>query len=482
MRENIKKIVLIGLWIEVTFTLFGGESYVNNQGQLIVDGEPFFIMGFFADSYASSYEDKIASIDSLSRAGFNTVISSAIGADHETASHLEHAQESGMKVIYPGALNNQWKAYHLNKMETFKDAAGLLGWYIADDSHGMHPDTIKMYHEQAKGIDSTHITTHSMALSCWNDYGQDFIKERIKYCDVLQMQSYPIGKEAIDEVYHDMRLTLAAARTSKTPVVVDLQLFSWQLTGHSWGRWPTPKEADLMTWLAIVAGVDGYLYFTYYDKLVEPARALSQSQPRLWKAVKKTAAMVNLIKADLLKHRKFITFSPKSNLYYGQWITADHSTVIAVNTSGSDSLSISIPILEEHSNLELLFKSRPGDLSIQGQFLKGRIGPMSAQFYRLFPDETKIDSEVRPNSYDMKVYPNPSNNRLQLLVNAGNSEPLNIRLYSIQGRLIKSKSVEIEYSGKHRYTLPVNGLAAGIYIIRVKTGNRIITRKWTYLP
>lgn len=482
MFRFVRKIKLTVIMIFALYFLFGGKSYINEDGQLIVDGEPFFIMGFFADSPSSSYEDKIATLDSLSQSGFNTAKSSSVGEDWETSSHLEYANQSGIKLLYTGALNNQWKDYHINKMKTFKDAPGLLGWYIADDSHGMHPDTIKMYYEQTKRIDSSHITTHSMALSCWNDYGKDFIQERIKYCDVLQMQSYPIGKESIDEVYHDMRLTLEAAKRTKTPVVADLQLFNWQLTGHDWGRWPTPREADLMTWLAIIAGVDGYLYYTYYDKLAEPPQDLSNTQPQLWKTVKETAQMVNVIKNDLLDHIKFITFNPKSNVYYGQWITANYSTVIAVNTSREDSLSVSIPIVEEHSNLNLLFQDRPGNLSIQGQFLRGKIGPMSVQFHRLFPDETQIKSETRPVELDMKVFPNPSNNRLKLRIEPGYSGKLDIKIYSIQGKLIVSKSAEVGALTKQIFSYPCNNLAAGIYLIQVKSKDFSITQKWTYLP
>ncbi len=462
--------------------MYGGQSYVNEAGQLIVDEEPFFIMGFFADSHSSPYEDKITTIDSLSQAGFNTAKSSSIGEDWETSSHLEYAKQSDMKLLYTGALNNEWKDYHLNKMKTFKDAPALLGWYIADDSHGMHPDTIKMYYEQAKSIDSSHITTHSMALSCWNDYGKDFIQERIKFCDVLQMQSYPIGREPIDKVYHDMRLTLDAAKTTKTPVVADLQLFNWQLTGHDWGRWPTPEEADLMTWLAIVAGVDGYLYYTYYDRLAEPPQNLSSSQPKLWKTVKKTAEMVNVIKNDLMEHIKFISFNPKSNVYYGQWITDSYSTVIAINTSRNDSLSLSIPIVEEHSNLKLLFQDRPGNLSVQGEFLRGKIGPMSAQFYRLYPVETAIRPKAPLAHLDMKVFPNPSNDRLKLCIESSNKKNLDVRIYSIAGRLVKSRSVKFKNLGKQNISFSCDDLAAGIYIIHVENENRSITKKWTYLP
>jgi|GEM_PF-3554343 len=474
------------------FTLFGffssvyAQSYVNDQGQLIVDGEPYFVMGFFSDSYASGYDEKMATIDSLSGAGFNTAKTSVMGDTVQTDAHLSHAGNSGMKLIYDGAQNNEWKEFHLNMMRTFNNNPSLLGWYIADDSHGIHPDTLKMLYDRAKGIDSLHITTHSMALSCWNDYDKNFIRERIDYCDVLQMQSYPIGKEPIDEVYHDMRRTIEAAEPYNTPVVVDLQLFSWQLTGHDWGRWPTPTEAELMTWLAIVAGVDGYLYYTFYDRLADPPQSLANSQPTLWRTVKETAAMVNEIKPDLLCHNKFITFSPQSHCYYGQWITDDYSTVIAINTSTDDSLSFVIPTAKEHTEPQILFESRPGNFSLEDRLLKVKLGPMSAQFYRLYPPNTGIlphtSTDAAPHLFNLMVYPNPANNRLQLSINTGTSGRLHIKIYSIRGHLVESREIYLSAPGSHKLTIPVNHLAAGMYIIHGRIGDKMLTKKWTYLP
>jgi len=458
------------------------DSYVSDKGELIVDGEPFFVMGFFADSYSSSYSDKIETIDSLSAGGFNVIKTSAMGEKWQRDNHFRIAKERGMKLIYDGAQNNEWKDFHLNVMNTCRNKEALLGWYIVDDSHGIDPDTIKMYHEQAKAIDSTHITTHSMALSCWNDYGSDHIRKRIPYCDILQMQSYPVGKEPIDQVYRDMRTTLAAVEPYNKSVLVDLQLFNWQLTGHDWGRWPTPKEAQLMTWLAIVAGVDGYLYYSYYDRLAEPDQSLCFSQPELWKTVKATAAKVNEIKPVLLNHIKFITFNPKANCYYGHWISDEHSTIIIINTHQTDSLSLTIPVVKEHDQIKGLFDKDYGSFDIDNGFLKGFIDPMSIEFIRLLPSNTKIHDKQLPTDFDFNIFPNPGNSRLNLSLNAEVNTPYQINIYSLQGRLVKKIAGKKTSIGNTSLAIPFYENPAGVYFIRIEMGGELLVRKWTYLP
>lgn len=481
MTGYCKKTIFI-LWIFGMLNLVFAASFVDGQGQLIVDGEPFFMMGFFADSYASAYTDKMETIDSLSAAGFNTAKTSVMGEPWQTISALNHANSRGMKLIYDGAQNNEWKDFHLKAMKKYQDHSGLLGWYIVDDSHGVPPDTIQMYHEQAKAIDPNHITTHSMALSCWNNYGIDHIRERIQYCDVLQMQSYPIGKEPIDEVYHDMRKTLAAAAPYNTPVVIDLQLFNWQLTGHDWGRWPTPKEVELMTWLAIVAGVDGYLYYTYYDVLAEPAQSLAFSQPELWKTAQKIAYQANQIKPILLDHQNFITYNPKSNLYYGHWVTDEQAVVVAVNTSPKDSLTVSIPVVNSHTVMESLGGGSAAGFEIIRGFLKGTLPPESVQIFRLSSNATNIRREHQAEVFRLNLFPNPGNSNLHISVNATAAGPLKINIYSLTGQRISTIASSLKKPGRYHFTVDFTPHAAGVYIVQAEFGTRLLTRKWAYLP
>lgn len=481
MIYDIKKLVLS---ILMPIFLFSG-SYVNEEGQLIVDNEPFFIMGMFADHYGASYNYKMGTIDSFIVAGFNTIKTSVMDEEWQTEAILNYANVNDIKLIYDGAINNEWKTFHIAGMQRYKDNPGLLGWYIVDDSHGVPPDTIEMYYNQAKEIDPNHITTHSMALSCWSDYGASHIQDRIEYCDVLQMQSYPIGKEPIDEVYRDMRTTIEAAESYKKPVVVDLQLFNWKLTGHDWGCWPTEKEVELMTWLAIAAGVDGYLYYTYNDDLNPPSQPLSKTQSQLWKIVKQTAQKVNYLKSDFLNYEKFYIRNPQPNQYYGQWITDNFTTLIAINTSETDSLYFNIPLVEEDLIPEIIFEDYSGSLTVTGRFLKGFLAPMSIQFYRLYQKSTDVFEYSSTVPSSVTVYPNPFNNVTIIEFFLPKPEKIKIEIFNISGQKIKSFK-EVKTSGQYQYYWygydnESNRVPSGLYFCNISVGKEISRKKMIFL-
>ncbi|MBN2602154.1 MAG: T9SS type A sorting domain-containing protein, partial [Candidatus Marinimicrobia bacterium] len=266
------------------------------------------------------------------------------------------------------------------------------------------------------------------------------------------------------------------------PVVVDLQLFSWQLTGHDWGRWPTAKEADLMTWLAIIAGVDGYLYYTYYDRLADPFQSLSFSQPKLWNAVKKTAAMVNEIKTELLEYDRFYTDNPLPYRYYSVWNTEAFAMVIAINTSAEDSLFIQIPLDIPYSSPQLIFNDIPGTLLFTDQHLEGWLAPTSAQFYRVMSASTVNHDGLFPHQMSFEIFPNPTNSQVRLSIDVPLEEKITVKIYSVQGRLVESFFTTVQPGHKNQITFSVARLPAGIYLAQLASGDQVITRKWTHLP
>jgi len=463
--------------------LLEGASYVDAQGQLRVDGEPYFILGVFSDPYYVSWRERLQTISALESGGLNTVRTSASTPLEQIDTHFEYAEKAGIQLIFSGALFNEWQWFHLSVMETYKDEPALLGWYIADDSHGYALDTLALLYEQAKSIDSTHITTHSMAMSPWHDWSLTFIRDRISFCDVLQMQSYPIGKEPIDEVYHDMRHTLLAAEPSRTPVVIDLQLFNWQVTGHDWGRWPTPSEVDLMTWLAVTAGVDGILYYSLHDQLADPEQLLVTSRPELWERLGQIATMMDTLKPFLLNHTFFHTDNPLPNLYYGLWETSSGSLVTAINTSEADSMQIIIPIHNhQHCFAQPLFAERPNTLDFEEGFMKGTLPPQSAQFYRLTDAATGTRSRAVAVDFALRTYPNPGNHHLNITWTAPAAGHLKIGIYSLRGRYMAGTHRKVSRAGRYRLSLAADSFPAGVYFLRATWGNRQIIRKWTYLP
>ncbi len=80
------------------------------------------------------------------------------------------------------------------------------------------------------------------------------------------------------------------------------------------------------------------------------------------------------------------------------------------------------------------------------------------------------------NITDLKVYPNPVNTELNIQFFA-TSELTIIAVYSLIGQALISTSVS-NSTGDVTYTIPVDGLAKGLYIIKVQNGDQTLIQKF----
>ncbi len=80
------------------------------------------------------------------------------------------------------------------------------------------------------------------------------------------------------------------------------------------------------------------------------------------------------------------------------------------------------------------------------------------------------------NVSNLSVYPNPANTDLNIKFNA-TEERSTISVYSLVGQAIISTSVS-NSTGEVTHTLSVDGLAKGLYIIRVQNGDQTLTQKF----
>ncbi|PCJ83173.1 MAG: hypothetical protein COA57_11815 [Flavobacteriales bacterium] len=68
---------------------------------------------------------------------------------------------------------------------------------------------------------------------------------------------------------------------------------------------------------------------------------------------------------------------------------------------------------------------------------------------------------------DITLYPNPFNSQLNISISTPENNNYQIHIYDINGRLTKPPVLLTQSFGLQVYSLDVNGLASGIYIVRV---------------
>lgn len=88
-----------------------------------------------------------------------------------------------------------------------------------------------------------------------------------------------------------------------------------------------------------------------------------------------------------------------------------------------------------------------------------------------------IDPPAGIGTNAFAVYPNPASQRAYLLFDGAIERDADIVIYNNLGSVVRSTRID---RGEDRMELPVNGLPAGIYMIRAVSGNEILgVRKLT---
>jgi hypothetical protein len=76
-------------------------------------------------------------------------------------------------------------------------------------------------------------------------------------------------------------------------------------------------------------------------------------------------------------------------------------------------------------------------------------------------------------TFDVDIYPNPFTEEVVISFPDLVSERIHLTLYDLQGKILFSQ----EYAVLSEIRLPINSIPAGFYILKIKTGNQLITRK-----
>jgi len=284
------------------------KVYIDADNNTIVDGQPFFPLGWF-NSTNDSYLDEIAD------SPFNCLLN--YGVNHvpkdRMLAYLDRARQKGLKVIYclndvyPTATYiNSWEGLSGNQaiadavVGAYKNHPAVLAWYLNDElSPELEPKLEDYYHRIANGDPN-----HPCYIVLCN---MPEVKLFPATTDIMGVDRYPVPKVPVTEVSEESEVAKTAVALHK-PIWLVPQAFGWyQYTsenkdrGHApseaelkEGRAPTYEESRCMTYLALTHGAKGLIYYCYYD-----LRVLPQYQ-EMWGWLKSIAAEVKTLSPVLL--------------------------------------------------------------------------------------------------------------------------------------------------------------------------------------
>ena len=92
--------------------------------------------------------------------------------------------------------------------------------------------------------------------------------------------------------------------------------------------------------------------------------------------------------------------------------------------------------------------------------------------------ETTNTQVTQPCQFEVTaLYPNPFNSNLTVNYNIFEPTDIQIGLFSIDGRLLKNLIPQEKTVGNHAITMDASDLSAGIYVIKVGSGDRVLSSK-----
>ncbi len=344
----------------------GLKAYVDGQNRFHLDGAPFFPIGW----YGSVNTQHLAE---LASGPFNCLL--AYGTDNvpkkEMLSFLDAMQARKLKLIYclndvyPTATyfeGKTWEGISGNDaiaeaiVAAYRDHPAIIAWYLNDElPHRLVP-RLTEYYTRVKQVDPGR---PNFIVLC--------NRSELPYfpgtTDIFGVDPYPIPHDPITRVSDFMEAARAAVRDRQCVWLVP-QAFAWYQynsknpdRGHAptpdelrTGRAPTREEERCMTYLGLIHGAKGLIYYCYYDFRVLPQYA------EMWAWMKSIAGEVRELTPALL----------------------------SAETTGS--LSVSAPnlhtSLKRHEGRYYLMAANPGSAACTAEFAVkgGGSGEVSVRF------------------------------------------------------------------------------------------------------
>lgn len=389
-QNHVKRTVLLAAFLsfiasssascsDKTYVPTDNNTKANTKSVNI--GKSFFPLGFYHVSWSSSPEQRMNDLRSIAAAGFNTIHASIKSNDdlnYDYGKFLDEADKLGVKVI------SEFGVDRITAVNKFKDKPAVLGWNIGDDagSNGS-ANELSQISDQVKAADPNHLTYTSVAFDVNSSRLKQSYANYAQVADLIGGQSYPIGLPVpisrVNDVFSTAR---SEAKKYNHPVIANLQTFRWNNTswsqlGTEGRRWPTAEEVHNMTYQALLSGVKGIIFYTYYDSENHVAE-----QPAVWNELKSLVPEIKKLSPILLNGTRKRIETTDPDVLAGIWNYQGHNYVMAISTSNNSTKTVSIPLPSGIvGKAQPMFTGRPSGMVVKDSMLSGSIKPLEVHIY-----------------------------------------------------------------------------------------------------
>jgi hypothetical protein len=355
---------------------------VGPDGNLLVDGEPFFPIGIIHVSWIGDEqgEKAIPDLELVADAGFN-LIQPTVDARPDMEDFFDVATARGVYVLAEIPYPPTGPAGFIN---LWKDHPAIIGWLIADDfnapysgpSYNHPPAELQARHDEVKSLAPDHLTYAS---------GGSFpgfrIAEFLGTMDVMGFQSYPIGAQNFPDEYA-LQENVDSFDWVSGEIGASGQLFVANPQAYKWtgSRYPTPREGRNLMYAPLLRGVKGILWYAMWEGA---SRHLPTVAPALWADLKLQVAELKSLTPFLLHGTRTELATGNARVHAARWEHENQVVVVVLSTHRTDTVAVSLDLPggvggEAHA----LFPGRPeSGLTVSGGDLAGDVGPEDVHAY-----------------------------------------------------------------------------------------------------
>lgn len=331
---------------------FSGEVALRPDGVLLRNGQPFFPFGVYHVSWAGDAERRLADMREIAAAGFNVMHAAISGEDRV---FLDEAQRLAIAIL--AEVDDPDGTTEV--ASKFKDHPAIFAWLAADDADNgkRRPEEVAAIHHELLAVSPRRFTY----ISC--GYPQRF-GAFMDAASLVGIQTYPVANEPLSSTDYVLSAAFRAGSAAQRPIIANLQAFAWKDQ-----RAPTPVEIRNMTYQALINGVRGILYYTYFDQTWD-----MRQHPLLWAEMKRLAAEIRILTPFVLNGKRSKLNTGGDDLIAGQWMNGDRAIIVVVNTTEATK-TVSLDLPQPLVGLQPLFPDRTARLQIRDDLLAGQIPP-----------------------------------------------------------------------------------------------------------
>ena len=299
---------------------------------LLENGRPFFPFGFYEVSWTIPAAERLAMAREVAKWGYNTIHVGMRGDEYDGDGYgvfLDECAKLGIRVITEFDENRAESV-----IRKYRGKAAVMGWNPGDEPapKGITPQQMFGRYDRFKQIDPDHIAYTVICVpSQYANYAAG--------TDVLAPDPYPVPRRPVDDVYRRFKEAKSAANRVDTALWAVGQAFGGQRYDKdgAWPRWPDAREFRGMSYLSLMAGAKGIIYYVFSDGSFDILKA-----PDLLEAVKAFPAELRGLTPFVLNGKGELLAEGEDGVYAMAWTLGAERRLVVVNARDKET-DVSLP-------------------------------------------------------------------------------------------------------------------------------------------